>query len=162
MWYRSHNLQRFYDVFEHDYGPERQIGPTWVRTEQSEWKVNDSQWFSTQRFWQQRAGFSSQKAPPWSPLLAFSLLPLRNSKILRVKHHAQRKGSFTSNLKETTKKRTEEKRIGRVGNNLIYRDIWTSCVLTGGASIEVVVVLRDVGKNAQPVWDPQSHHVFCI
>lgn len=28
--------------------------------------------------------------------------------------------------------------------------------------MEVVVVLGDVGEDAQSVWDPQGHHVLCI
>lgn len=35
-----------------------------------------------------------------------------------------------------------------------HLDVWNSHFLTGRPSFEVVVVLRDVGKNAQPVWDP--------
>ena len=38
----------------------------------------------------------------------------------------------------------------------------TSYVLTWRTSFKVVVVLGHVGKDAKPVWDPQSHHVLCI
>lgn len=34
--------------------------------------------------------------------------------------------------------------------------------LTGGASVEVVVVLGHVGQDTQPVRHLQSHHVLCV
>lgn len=34
--------------------------------------------------------------------------------------------------------------------------------LTGRSTLEVVVVLRHVGEDAQPVRDPQRHHVLCV
>ena len=35
-------------------------------------------------------------------------------------------------------------------------------VLTRRASMEVVVILRDVGQDAEAVGNPKSHHVVCI
>lgn len=35
-------------------------------------------------------------------------------------------------------------------------------ILTRGASVEVVVVLRDVCQDAEAVRNLKSHHVFCI
>lgn len=35
-------------------------------------------------------------------------------------------------------------------------------ILTRGASVEVVVVLRDVSQDAEAVRNFKSHHVFCI
>lgn len=34
--------------------------------------------------------------------------------------------------------------------------------LTGGPPVEVIVVLGDVGEDAQPVRDLQRHHVLCV
>lgn len=28
--------------------------------------------------------------------------------------------------------------------------------------MEVVIILGNVGEDAQPVWNPQSNHIFCI
>lgn len=28
--------------------------------------------------------------------------------------------------------------------------------------MEVVVILRNIGEDAQPVWYPQSNHILCI
>lgn len=35
-------------------------------------------------------------------------------------------------------------------------------ILTGGTSVEVVVILGDIRQDAEAVGDLQSHHVFCI
>lgn len=35
-------------------------------------------------------------------------------------------------------------------------------VLTGGPPVEVIVVLGDVGEDAQSVRDLQRHHVLCV
>lgn len=35
-------------------------------------------------------------------------------------------------------------------------------VLTGRPPVEVIVVLGDVGEDAQPVRDLQRHHVLCV
>lgn len=35
-------------------------------------------------------------------------------------------------------------------------------ILTGGASVEVVVILGDISQDAEAVGDLESHHVFCI
>lgn len=35
-------------------------------------------------------------------------------------------------------------------------------ILTGGTSVEVVVILGDVCQDAEAVGDLKSHHVFCI
>lgn len=37
-----------------------------------------------------------------------------------------------------------------------------AAILTGGASVEVVVILGDVRQDAEAVGDLKSHHVFCI
>lgn len=37
-----------------------------------------------------------------------------------------------------------------------------SAILTGGASVEVVVILGDVRQDAEAVGDLKSHHVFCV
>lgn len=34
--------------------------------------------------------------------------------------------------------------------------------LTGSPPVEVIVVLGDVGEDAQPVRDLQRHHVLCV
>jgi hypothetical protein len=35
-------------------------------------------------------------------------------------------------------------------------------ILTCRASVEIVVVLGNIGEDAEPVWNPQGHHVLCI
>lgn len=35
-------------------------------------------------------------------------------------------------------------------------------LLTRGASMEVVVVLRDIRQDTEAVRNPKSHHVFCV
>lgn len=37
-----------------------------------------------------------------------------------------------------------------------------AAILTGGTSVEVVVILGDVRQDAEAVGDLKSHHVFCI
>jgi len=35
-------------------------------------------------------------------------------------------------------------------------------VLTGRPSVEVVIILGNIGEDAQPVWYPQGNHILCI
>lgn len=35
-------------------------------------------------------------------------------------------------------------------------------ILTRRASVEVVVILGDIGQDAEAVGDLKSHHVFCV
>lgn len=37
-----------------------------------------------------------------------------------------------------------------------------AAILTGGTSVEVVVILGDIRQDAEAVGDLKSHHVFCV
>lgn len=83
-------------------------------------------------------------APPWSPLLAFLHLPLRKGKTLLMSIV-----TYDSNL---NLKKKYDRKGSKLKKVLLGQRI--SSVLTGRSAFEVVVVLGDIGKNAQPVWDP--------
>lgn len=51
---------------------------------------------------------------------------------------------------------------GRYGRRVGTAEGSGAVVLTRGASVEVVVILRDISQDAEAVRDLESHHVFCV